>query len=180
MSDGLDTRILSALAHVSIFDVLEHYGADLVGRGTQQIRCPVHSDRSPSARVYGDGNKVYCFKCAKLWDVLTLVQAREKCSHEQALEFVERRFKVPPASENLAQIVRAQLKRHAPLNLDGLFELVEQGVVRLRPRMTLERYNRAWVAFDLVVHRYRKGELDSESAQEQVKAVLNYAQRENV
>lgn len=176
MNGTLDTRIVSTLAHVSIFDVLEYYGVGLAGRVTQQICCPVHQDRSPSARVYADGNKVYCFKCAKLWDVIALVQAREKCSAERALELIEGRFNVPAASDNLQAVVKMQLKRTAPLNLAGLFEMVEEEIIRRRAQMTLDRYNRALLAFDLVVYQHKHGKLDAEDAQTQVKAVLRYAQ----
>lgn len=165
------------VSHITIFDVLEYYGVELVGHTTQQVRCPVHADRSPSARAYGDGNKIYCFKCAKLWDVISLVQAKEHLPYEQALALLESRFTVPSASENLTGIIKMQLKRHAPLNLDVRFRNVEAELIACRKTIAIDRYNRAFIAFDILQHQLKTRVTDPEDAQEQAKAILQYAKR---
>src|SRR5206468_923608 len=45
-----------------IFEVAEHAGLDLRGRGDKrQLRCPFHSDKHPSAFING---KLNCFGCS--------------------------------------------------------------------------------------------------------------------
>ena len=43
---------------LSIYQVLTHYGLTIQQK---HINCPFHKDKTPSMRVYGDTNSVYCF-----------------------------------------------------------------------------------------------------------------------
>src|SRR5687767_3058650 len=71
--NALDVRIAQVRRYVTIFEMLSHMGVD-VPEATHQIRCPFHEDRSPSARVYADQNKIYCFTEQKGWDVIDAAQ----------------------------------------------------------------------------------------------------------
>jgi hypothetical protein len=64
---------------VSAQDVLRHFGVDLKRGGSdskEQICCPFHGDKDPSARVYAAEGRspsgVYCWVCRKRWDIFGL------------------------------------------------------------------------------------------------------------
>lgn len=56
---------------VSIFDVCRKYGIDVNRRGF--ARCPFHSEKTPSLRIYSKDNSWYCFGCHEHGSVLDLV-----------------------------------------------------------------------------------------------------------
>lgn len=174
MSDALDIRASMVREHVTIFGVLDLYGVRHAGEGTQQIPCPVHEDSKPSARVYGEQNTVYCFKCGKVWDVVALVQAKERTTFEQALTWLERTFTVPGITEGLVTRVKTQLRQRQPPNLGTLFEMTERAILDARDRLTLNQFNRALMALDLLGFEFAHQRLTPEEAMEQVKKVLAY------
>lgn len=88
--------------------VLRTFGIDLSGDGTQQIRCPVHEDRSPSARFYAEEQRVYCFTCGKGWNPLTLAMARLNFDRSTAKQWLVRTFGV--IEQSTAEQVRGTLQ----------------------------------------------------------------------
>jgi hypothetical protein len=72
-------------------DVLRALGVELHGTGTQQIKCPVHEDRKPSARFYADDNRVFCFVCGRGWDALTVVIYKLKIDRDAARQWLKTR-----------------------------------------------------------------------------------------
>jgi DNA primase len=174
MAAHLDARSQVVRDHVTIFEVLDLYGVRHAGEGTQQIPCPVHEDSTPSARVYREQQNLYCFRCGKLWDVIGLVQAKERISFEQALDLLERRFTVPEVTEGLVARVKAQLRRPVPLNLDPLFAMAEQAILDARDRLALDRFSRALMALDLIGFAFTNKRLTPEDAVGQVKKILTY------
>ena len=73
---------------LSIGQVLAHYGLEM--SRNKHINCPFHDDKTPSMRVYGETNTVYCFSgnCkleGKSLDVIEFVQQKEGCSKHEAI-----------------------------------------------------------------------------------------------
>jgi len=74
----LNQRKETLKSKISAHDVLRYFGTDLKSSGDheEQICCPFHGDKTPSARIYPSiGNSpsgVYCWVCRKRWDIFGL------------------------------------------------------------------------------------------------------------
>lgn len=161
-------------AHVPILEVLRVLGVRLSGEGTQQIRCPFHEDRSPSARVYvADGeDHVHCFTCAKSWDSTALIAQKLGLPLEAALEWLEHRFTVPPVSAQIDQRVRMQLRLPLQAPLDPSYTHVEARLIASRQSLGLGRYSRLLLALDLVQARQAHGVMTAQEAREWLTRIL--------
>ncbi len=174
MDPKLSIRASAILASVTIFQVLEVYRIPFAGKVTQQIRCPVHKDRTPSARVYADNNKVYCFTCAKLWDVIELVRSKEGVDFEGSLVWLETQFLVPPASANLAQVIRGQIRRKVEIKPDELYDYVERRILARRDALGLLKYTKAFYALDLLLAQAKSRVISSDRFESGARAILKY------
>lgn len=178
MSDLLAIRAQSVLATVSIFDMLRELngGHDLHGDGTQQIRCPIHADRTPSARIYapeGDKpGKIWCFTCARNFDAIDLVQAKFGYPYPMAVEWLEARFGVPSPTADLTTKIAVSLYRAGPAPLAPSFTFVEASVLAARSRMGQQAFSKALVALDWVAYQYKKGALDYSAVTQALKKIL--------
>lgn len=170
-------RVQAILAAVTIWQLLDEYRVRYSSKVTQQILCPVHKDRTPSARVYADGNRVYCFTCAKQWDVIALVRDKEGLDFGGALDWLETRFLVPPASANLHAVLKASLRKTAAANPEPLYQLVESRLRANQDRLGLVRYTKGFLALDRLYYDAKQKTLTPEQFAEQVRAVLEYANR---
>ncbi len=72
--------------------VLQALGVRLHGEATQQICCPVHEDRSPSARYYHEDQSVHCFVCGRSWNALSVVMAKFSYDRATAELWLAERF----------------------------------------------------------------------------------------
>lgn len=174
MDPKLSVRAAAILANITIFQVLEVYRVPFAGKVTQQIRCPVHKDRTPSARVYADNNKVFCFTCSKLWDVIELVRSRESTDFEGALVWLETQFLVPPASANLTQVLRSQIRRRTEPKPDELYDLVEARIIAHRDRLGMVKYTKAFFALDLLMTQAKSRVISMERFEGQARAILKF------
>lgn len=81
---------------VSIFTVAAHYGlpwAEDTGR-RQQVHCPMHSDSTPSSRIYPDSNSGYCWTCQAAYGPSKLAAVLEDISVTRAAHLLARRYAV--------------------------------------------------------------------------------------
>lgn len=74
---------------LSIQTVLSHYG--LQANSHDMLNCPFHADKTPSMKVYGETNTVYCFSgnCpshGKSLDVIDFIMYSEQSSKGEAIE----------------------------------------------------------------------------------------------
>lgn len=84
------SKLDRADSQVSIFDVARRYNlpwAEDTGR-PRQIRCPMHADSTPSARVYPATNSLYCWTCQRSAGPVGLVVAIEGCGYNDAAEML--------------------------------------------------------------------------------------------
>lgn len=76
---------------LTIFEVYKMFGGSLrnVSDGTQQCKCilPTHSgeDRRPSARMYLDTNKYYCYVCGGPFDPIRFYRKMKNINYEKAI-----------------------------------------------------------------------------------------------
>ena len=167
-----DIRVEAVKATVTIREALAALDI-VVPESAHQILCPVHQERNPSARIYKDS--IYCFTCAKRYDVVALVQAVKKLSFPQALDWCEEVFGVKNPAEFVDDVVPAML-RHQPLR-DYTREVVEieRLIKKNRCAMGLDRFNRAWLALDTAVTAHDKGTLDDEAFEAALRTLGEFA-----
>jgi DNA primase len=154
MTDSLgnttELRIQQVKKYVTIFDVLRTMGLDYE-EATQQVRCPFHEDNSPSARIYADDNKIYCFTEGKSWDVIDAVETIQRCTRHEAIAWLEQQFNVPGVLQTLSGTIRARLTTPVAPNIRETAELVESRLRQERGRLGFARYTRMLMALDLSV-----------------------------
>lgn len=176
--DGLTIRAQAVLAVVPMLDVLRELGAagGIYGDGTQQIKCPLHDDRHPSARLYvGEGStptKIYCFTCGKNFDVIDLVRGKYHLTFAGGIEWLEAHFTVPLPSANLTSRIAGALRQHRPVSTEALVQLAESAITTAREQLGVARTGKAYLALDLALYRYSKGRLDYLALQSVVDTVM--------
>jgi DNA primase len=156
---------------VTIWEALELVHVALPeGNQTQQVSCPFHTDRHPSARVYED--HLFCFTCGKSWDAIDLVQQTYGLTYLAAVEWLESEFQVIPADMDPTALIRATLRAKAPISLAAFVAYVEQQLVSARPRLTLSQYARLTTAMDVVSWQLDTKVLTPEAATRALQGVL--------
>lgn len=171
MTSDRHARILQ---HVTVSDVLAvlGYAWELVADRTQQIRCPVHEDRTPSARYYHEQQKIHCFTCGRTWDVVGLVAAMRSCSHEAAMDFLDEEFPTSETAETLQQRLRAQLRDPGGPDYGLLFDDTERRLIARRHTFDLATYSRRCAALDLVRYRLAHEEMSGDDVPRLCKRIL--------
>lgn len=86
---------------LSIFDLLDKLKIDYPYRETCQMSCPCHEDRHASARVYADTNKIWCFVCGKVWDVIELTVDCTSMNFSQAITWLGKEFGITGAKSSV-------------------------------------------------------------------------------
>lgn len=109
--------------NISIFDVMDKLGIEYPFRRTCQVHCPFHSDDNPSARVYEDTNKLWCWKCGnKTWDVIELVTDSTGMKFKSALMWLEREFEIDRVKSLESKFHALKSKKRAKGNIAKIFE----------------------------------------------------------
>lgn len=157
-SNDTAIRIATIRAAVTIFDVFERMGLQVTPE-TQQMRCPFHPDRSPSARVYADQNKLYCFTCQRGWDVIDAVATHWHLPMGEALTWIEREFALDGAAPPLDVKIRSQFFRKGPVDLRMAAANVEAVLYSHRQALGFARYTQLLQALDLTIYEFTRGEL---------------------
>jgi len=160
--------------NLSIFDVLEKVGIALPqGTHTQQIPCPFHDDRSPSARVYGDSNKIYCFTCHKLWDVFSLIEDLKETSFEQSVWWIAKQFDIKDV--DVATVIKSRITRPKTPDHKHIVAMSEEFLKTHKKifgfRITLTYF----MAVDTAVLKYESGESDFDDLKGSLRAILAHA-----
>jgi len=87
---------------IPLSSVLYNYGYSVYeddGYHEQQFSCDLHGDgqdNTPSARLYPDSNKFYCFACGRVRDSVTLVMEKEGIQFWDAVRKLETYYGLPP------------------------------------------------------------------------------------
>lgn len=175
MELSLDLRIQQLRSKLTIFQVLERLGVELSrGASTQQIPCPFHDDRRPSARLYSDTNRLYCFTCARTWDQISSVVSRRDLSYPEAVRWLEEQFQISYSVDDLTSVMRAKLTPPSkpPVNLVALFQEVEKRLIDARHALGLERYCKLLVALDIIAVSVHNKSMSPDTAVTNMKQIL--------
>jgi phage/plasmid primase-like uncharacterized protein len=79
---------------ITLRQLLESYGISLNGK---HIPCPLHSENTPSFKVYDEDSNTgnfYCYGCKKSGDIISFTIYKEGCSPGQALNKLSKKFHV--------------------------------------------------------------------------------------
>lgn len=181
MSDnGQALRIAAIRERVTIFDVFEAMGLDEPAE-THQMRCPFHDDHSPSARVYADQNKLYCFTCQRTWDVIDAVQTHWQLTFADALVWLEERFGVAqPGARSLTGTIRSQLTTKVEPSIEVVVQSVEDVLISLRAQLGFQLYSRLLYALDLSAWELSERKIKTAEFQTRMSRLLETARGHTV
>ena len=175
MSDNaLEQRITQVRKHVTIFEVLRSMGLDYE-EATQQIKCPFHDDHSPSARVYADQNKIYCFTEHRSWDVIDAAQTLQSCGLPDAVAWLEQEFAVPGVTLTLQGTIRTQLTSRVAAPVGDAAQLVEKRLKERKNALGFERYTKLLMGLDLTVWEFSVRKLTPAQFTERMGQLLQLA-----
>jgi DNA primase len=172
---SIQLRADNVKSKCSIFDGLDLIGVKLLhGHGTQQIVCPFHDDTKPSARAYGDSNKLFCFTCHKVWDVISVVMTGKGINYLEAIELLEKRFNVPNPMEDLALAVKFTLqKKDKSTSLDSLSKYVDSRLIEEKHQLGLQKSTRYLTALDHSCHYYAQKRISAEEHRQTLQQILH-------
>jgi hypothetical protein len=171
VDNGLDLRIAQIRRYVPMVDLLRQFGMDYPD-ATAQIRCPFHDDHAPSARLYTEQQKVYCFTEQKSWDVVDAVQTLRTCSLPDAVRWLEETFSVPALAATLQSSIRTQLSQRMPPSLGPSAELVETRLKAARHALGFAAYTKLLQGLDLTVWEATTRAIQLPVALERFKQIL--------
>ncbi|MFN4216817.1 MAG: DNA primase [Brevinematales bacterium] len=84
--DHIRERILSK---VSLVDIMEREGINLVRRGKQYMAlCPFHKEKTPSFSVNNEEGVYYCFGCHAKGNAITFLREYKNLSYPEAMEYL--------------------------------------------------------------------------------------------
>lgn len=175
--DGTTLRAKAVLSAVPMLDLLHMLGIDreIYRDGTQQIKCPLHDDRRPSARLYvsdGEPTKIFCFTCNKNFDVIDLARGKYGLTFIGAVEWLEAHFTVPHPSANLTTRVAAAMRQLPAASPVAMCAVADSAIGSARDQLGLRRASKAWIALDLVTYRLKVGRLEYSAAQQVVQRIV--------
>jgi hypothetical protein len=76
-----------ATRDVRIEDVVRHFCMHK-GSFAQNVKCPLHDDKTGSMKVYGDSNSFYCFGCGEGGSPVHFVMKLKNCDFKEAVEIL--------------------------------------------------------------------------------------------
>lgn len=155
-------------AMLSAHEVLVSNGVELSDESTDyQVFCPFHDNKNtPAARYYSASGQrndhFYCFKCKLKLDSISLYARFKNVRFMEALEALERRFKVRIPKRPDGPPIEAPADRGSGYVSDQwrdvprVLTLLETKVVRARERCGMEDYVKFCRVLDVVGHDFDK------------------------
>lgn len=146
-------------SQVSIFRLCDKLDIDYGFESTHNFSCPFHEDVNPSARIYVDSNKIWCWKCAKAWDVIELVVDYSNMNFQQVLTWLEKEFSIKRGKALKAKFFAMAKNEREVGNLrDKVAEKFSEFYWALfyRGKIVWERICYAWDQFELSGNSYNE------------------------
>lgn len=169
---------------VTAQDVLRHFGVDLKFGGSdheEQICCPFHGDKDPSARVYGSQGDspsgVYCYVCRKRWDIFGLWG--EFCNDPEMkftakLLGLERAFGITtPEAPEVNYEYKARGPTEEEIAVTEKLGVCEKRLRDNRKSFQLEGFLKVGKVLDLMHYQVKHSQITSEVALQRIQLVLN-------
>ena len=126
---------------INMYDVLGRYGFELNRKGF--IRCPFHSEKTASLKLYKNGERFHCFGCGKDGSVIDFVKDFNNLDFSAAIVRIGYEFGIPlPDTRQLSMRERENLRR-------GQFLRKEQQEIKKRQKIENKR------KYDVLVKTYK-------------------------
>jgi len=172
---------------IPLASILFKYGYKVLddgGHREQQFSCDLHGDgrdSAPSARLYPDSNKFYCFACGRARDSITLVREKEGLSFWNAVRKLEKEYGLPSlpwehyeAKESLADTLFA-VKGQSPTQiLERAERFIQNFYEDGKDAFEIARF---WEAHDKVAWYIQKDNADEEVGIKLASQVLDHVKK---
>lgn len=159
-------RIENIKDNVQIRNIIDYFNVFCSSEGTiSQVQCPFHGeDNHASARIY-ETNTMYCWVCAKNWDVIEFVRDIKKYSKfSEACRFLEDLYNIEKTdvgvaytSESFDSYLKNQEIITKEKDFDTEFLKISKIIIRLRNDVDLQLYTRYFYYLDNLYSNYKTG-----------------------
>lgn len=125
---------------------------------TTQVHCPFHSkDNHASARIY-DTDTMYCWVCAKSWDVVSFVSDFKNFDFKKSLSFLEDAFNivkldVATAYENESFEDYLESSKNLK-DYSENFSKIQNKLIQKREYCSFEQYSKLFKFYDNLYSKY--------------------------
>lgn len=170
---------------ITVFKLLSDLGINLKHEDRpQQITCVFkvnHSneDRKKSARVFPDSNGYYCYVCTpKPIDIIRFMMVHENLKFRQALEWLERKYKIDPGEPILKKELVDELedilhpKTEKKDDVKKFFDYAEILLRRNRDSMLMKDYVDIFWLRDEILFDFEQGRLSEDKALENIEKII--------
>jgi hypothetical protein len=176
----VEKRVETIHNTIEAADILSKNGVYLRYNGSrpEQIRCPFHGDKNPSARFYpaqGDSRAgVWCFVCSERWDAISLWRKFNEFEgpFTALLRSIESELGITPPEAPLGAVHR-EWDNEEKADLENMFQAVENRLRSSRAAFDLKGYLTLSSILDRLYYRVEKGRIGRESAQETLQKILD-------
>jgi DNA primase len=128
--------VMAIKQRLTMRSVVERYGYDIDRRGF--ICCPLHSEKTPSMKIYDGDRGFHCFGCGEHGDVITFVQKVFGLTFQETLQKMDADFALNIYNEHSYEDLRKSHFEHMALQAKRERERAERERVE-------EKY---WEAYD--------------------------------
>lgn len=141
------------------YDVLTEHGVEISERGTnQQVLCPFHNEKNPSARYYGATGKehFHCFGCKAHGSAIGLYARFENLKFGEALSKLEKRFGIKTPKRPEDAVRESSVEKNSKYESEAwgdvprVLEMLEKKLMRLRDRVAMHDFVRFCRVIDTV------------------------------
>jgi hypothetical protein len=171
---------------IEAVDVLSAHGVTLRHNGTrpEQICCPFHGDKTPSARFYpaqGDSKSaVWCFVCSKRWDAISLWRNFNQFegTFTALLRAIESELGITPTEAPMGAVY-STFDDQESVDLESVFNAVENRLRNSKSVFDMKGYLTLGSILDRLHHRVEKGLVGQAAAKETLQKVLDKISEKN-
>lgn len=146
--------------------VIDHFKVQAASEDIEtQVQCPFHGhDTHASARIYAS-NSMYCWVCEKSWDVTFFVKDKNEVTYSQALEYLEKTFRIPgldrekifeESRKDLSDITPKKDPKPVVEEASKIFNNLFKILISNKEKFSLPGYLDIFKRYDDFLYKYKK------------------------
>jgi hypothetical protein len=169
--DEVSYRARRVKERATIFDAAKLCGLEIrYPNTTSQLKCPFHGeDAHPSARIYSDTNKFWCFKCQIVLDQIGLITKVKEISFLDAIRAIEQHLGLPALQP---EVLESSFILPSDSTSGGVEPMVRLRLDQSRNFLSLSQYIVVWQYFDELLILNSKQEISKKDVQKHLSEYL--------
>ena len=164
-----ETRVNNIRDNVSLRSLVDYFNVPCQSLGeVTQLHCPFHgNDNHASARIY-ETNTMYCWVCAKRWDVISFIQDYKGVDFRTACSILEDMYNLEKPDKSIAyfeESFKDFLKKSEPKkekDFDKEFKKINNILIKNRDSYSLKEYINYFYYLDTLYMSYQENKHTSD------------------